>query len=64
MFRIREVQTFIDTRTADFLTRRLENKKEEAEDWDRICKELAVEVCIAVYAAGLLDPDKDWIRIH
>jgi hypothetical protein len=44
MFRIGEVQAFIDTRTEDFLTRRL--KEEQQEDWDRICKELAVEVCV------------------
>ncbi len=43
MFRVREVQTFLDTRTREFLSRRLKAAVAE-EGWDLVCKELADEV--------------------
>ena len=50
MFRVEEVQRFIDTRTQDFLARRLKEGQQEEEederDWEQVCKELAVEVLV------------------
>jgi hypothetical protein len=42
MFRLKEVQSFLDTRTAEFLGRRLQ--QQDIPSWDLICKELADEV--------------------
>jgi hypothetical protein len=44
MFRLKEVQSFLDTRTAEFLGRRLQ--QQDTTSWDLICKELADEVTI------------------
>lgn len=43
MFRVRDVQRFLDTRTQEFVARRLKDE-EAAGDWDKVCKELAVEI--------------------
>jgi hypothetical protein len=44
MFRLKEVQSFLDTRTAEFLGRRLQQQQQDIPSWDLICKELADEV--------------------